>query len=343
MKSKFTFTIFFIFYLCILIVSCGKKEQKAKEFVVLESDTITVEKLSELSPDTILTPKKIKQLAFMVAITKPLPKPADTTIYKEIINDLVDQLSRESGFNWTADEAELLYRASKIIKEKFETATDIHDLKPFIDSIVAGIIISSDDSSYSFSFDFESLPTDTSFKGKKRQLALIFYSLFGLKKDLSIIITDFLYSENILVLDSSDSDIDNLIKGLVFDSTSIVQRTAFKSRRVPARRDNSALALKYRSQQSIQNTISKHIPNLKAIYKKELKVHPDMSGIVYVTFRVDLSGKIISATIKSSQIDNSKFLNPFIDYVKRINFKSIPENIGNMTFDFPFEFKPELE
>jgi len=108
------------------------------------------------------------------------------------------------------------------------------------------------------------------------------------------------------------------------------------------KRDNSALALKFRNQKSIKSTIGKHIPNLEAIYKKELKIDPSMSGVIYVTFRVGPSGEVISAVVKSSEIGNSSFINPFLDYVKEIRFKSIPNTVGNMTFDFPFEFKPEI-
>ena len=103
--------------------------------------------------------------------------------------------------------------------------------------------------------------------------------------------------------------------------------------------ENSALALKFRNQQSINTTVSEHIPNLEVLYKKELKLYPEMSGTVYVTFKVSYAGEVILAEIKSSEIENEKFIVPLLDYVKKIKFKAIPENVGNMTFEFPFEFK----
>ena len=78
------------------------------------------------------------------------------------------------------------------------------------------------------------------------------------------------------------------------------------------------------------------------LYKQVLKKNSRMQGVVYVTFQVDPSGKTVAATIKSSQINDQKFINSFLEYVQKINFKSVPENVGDMTFNFPFEFKPDL-
>lgn len=338
MKTQCTLAIFCIFWLCLFLLTCGKKEQAEKEVVIIDSDTISIRKLSEACPDTVPSKKRIQRLCLTAAVAKQLPPPADTATFKRSVNDLADQLSRESGRVWDKDAAEKMYSASKLVKERLEKNKDVDALKLYIDSLAKKIKIPSDSGLLSSELDL--LCKDSISGTEKKQLASIITSLFCPDERVSNIIVDFMYSENGVMRDTTD--IDDLVKGLVFDSTSISKEKQQKQEKELVRRDNSALALKFRNQKSIKSTISKHIPNLEAIYKKELKIDPSMSGVIYVTFRVGPSGEVISAVIKSSEIGNSSFINPFLDYVKEIRFKSIPNTVGNMTFDFPFEFKPEI-
>lgn len=338
MKTHCIPVILFIPWLCLFVMTCGKKEQAEKDIVIIDKDTISIKKLTEACPDTVPSRKRVQRLCLTVAVAKQLPTPVDTTTFNRSVNDLADQLSRESGKVWEKDAAKQVYSASKLIKERFDKNKDIKALKPFLDSLAKKIKIPSDSGPVSPDPD---IPCKDSISGtENKQLALIISSLFCPDERISNIIADFLYSENILARDTSS--IDDLVKGLVFDSVAAQNKDTLKTEKKYVRRDNSALALKFRNQQSIKGTISKHIPNLEAIYKKELKMDPNMSGVIYVTFRVEPSGRVISAVIKTSEVKNSGFINPFLDYVKEIEFKSIPKNVGNMTFDFPFEFKPEL-
>jgi TonB family protein len=99
-----------------------------------------------------------------------------------------------------------------------------------------------------------------------------------------------------------------------------------------------AMALKYRSRETIQDSIGRHIPNINVLYKKKLKMYPNMEGTVWITFRVDPSGRVISAKVKSSDITEKDFIDPFLAYTQRIHFKSVPQEVGDMSFVFPFEF-----
>ena len=105
--------------------------------------------------------------------------------------------------------------------------------------------------------------------------------------------------------------------------------------------DNLKLALSYRSQQSIGDSIRRHLPNLTALYKKQLKIHQSLSGTVWVTFVINPDGNVASAHIKSTGITDKDFLNPLCAYVERIHFCRIPDKVGPMTFEFPFQFSPE--
>lgn len=100
-------------------------------------------------------------------------------------------------------------------------------------------------------------------------------------------------------------------------------------------------ALKFRSQASIRTSIGNHLPNVNLVYKKTLKIHPDVKGTVQVRFCVNPSGKVVSAEVRSSDIRQKDFIADLLHYVRTIRFKTIPEDIGEMTFVFPFEFNVE--
>jgi len=320
-----------------LLVLCGKKEQEKQEFIVIDTDTISVEELAKMSPDTTLSPKK---LGFMVSLAKQCPERADTVAMNEAVNDFTDLLSRESGPDWTNGTAKTLYCASLAIMKKLEESTDGKTIQSYFDSIAARIFLSSDSCPVAFQLDSVDMFADTSQAGRKKQLASILSSLFHVEGNLSNVIAEFICSETVPKPDTKS--VDDMVKGLVFDSTAVSLEKVPQKKIQPVKKDKSALALKYRSHQSIQKTIRGHIPILEGIYKKELKKNANMSGVVYVTFRVAASGEVISATVKSSEIAQRDFINPFLGYIKKINFKAIPETVGPMTFDFPFEFRPEL-
>ncbi len=322
--------------LFMMLFTCGKKEKKQPEFVVVDSDTIPAEELSKMWPESTLT---LKKLGLMIFLGKDCPQRADTAAMNEVIVDFTDQLKRESGKEWTNRGAGNLYCAAQAIKSKLNTSKSVQDVQYYLDSLAAKMKLSSDSCPVSFSIDSTAVFTDTSQAGKKKQLASLLSSLFFLETNLSNAIMEFICSESVSRHDTTA--VHDLVKGLVFDSAAAAVEKTKKETKKLVPRDNSALALKFRSQQSIQETIAEHIPILKGIYKKELKKNSTMAGIVYVTFRVDASGEVISAAIKSSQITSKDFLNPFLGYMKKITFKPIPETIGAMTFDFPFEFKPE--
>jgi hypothetical protein len=103
------------------------------------------------------------------------------------------------------------------------------------------------------------------------------------------------------------------------------------------------MALAYRSpEQSIKDSIAKHVPFLEALYKKHLKMHQAMAGTVWVTFQISPEGAVLSAQLKTSTITEKDFLVPFQDYIiEKVRFKPVPDNVGTMAFTFPFEFSPE--
>jgi len=314
---------------------CGNKKQEVKDIVVVGRDTITCDQLSVLSASKEEAHAKAKQLTLVWALAKQSSQTTDTAGFREVVGDFKDQLSRQSGREWSDDGAAAFYKASRMIKEKLETAKSLDAVKSAIDSIAG--IIKTPSGCNSSPFDYARLFQDSVFSGSEADFAAILSSLFGTDENLSKSIANFIYSE---ALDSKEAaPVTDLVKGLVFDSAAVKKQQHSLAEKKYEPVENSALALKYRNQESIKTTISGHIPNLEALYKKILKLHPEMSGTVYVTFKVNYAGEVIGATIRTSEIKNETFINPLLEYVKKITFQPVPEKVGNMTFDFPFEFR----
>ena len=144
-----------------------------------------------------------------------------------------------------------------------------------------------------------------------------------------------------------DQQMQALVAGLVFDSTTnkktnTAKKSSVKSTKILAsnlkKTDNSKKLLQYRSMESIKASILKHSSSVQAIYKKILKLDPNISGVVSVKFIVLPNGKIADVSIAKTEIDNLKFREEFLNYIKDITFKEVPNGLGNMSFVFPFEF-----
>ncbi len=329
--------ILFGVLIAVFLITCGKKEQKETAFVVISSDTLSVEELTKLAPDTALP---VKKMVLLTSLAKQYTHKKDTAASNVVVKDFRDQLARESGREWTTGSAKNLYRGAQSIRQKLETVSDTRTLETYFNYLLQKSYISSDTGTLAVSLDTSLDFSDTTRAGRKNILASLLCSLFSIDNYLAKVVADFIFSESLLQEDTLSTA--SLVKGLVYDSAAAAAKKVPRKKARRRNKDNSALALKYRTQESIQRTIIDHIPVIKGIYRKALKKDATMTGIVYVTFRVAASGEVTSATIKTSHITNKEFINPFLDYVKKINFKPIPEEVGPMTFDFPFEFKPEL-
>ena len=142
-----------------------------------------------------------------------------------------------------------------------------------------------------------------------------------------------------------DKEMQAMVAGLVFDSTVTVKKNNPKSikkssnkKSLSPKPNNSEKLLEYRGMESIKTSIQKHSATVQAIYKKNLKLDSNMSGSISVKFTVLPDGKVEALSIVKSDIENTKFREEFINYLKNITFKEIPSDLGSMYFVFPFEF-----
>jgi TonB family protein len=166
-------------------------------------------------------------------------------------------------------------------------------------------------------------------------------AVFGVSAEEAVTLVSFIRSDQ-RKTKSSSVDIGKMVKGICSKGTFPQSASTQKEAPPPElERKNALLALRFRPQESIRDSIARHLPDLELIYKKQLKLNEMAGGLVWVVFCVDAEGRVLSATVKSSAIANRQFQQLLAEYVRTIHFKAIPKNIGPMVFEFPFEFKSE--
>ncbi len=319
-----------------LFFSCGgPSDGKEQRYVLVDGDTISFEQLAELRPGVELDSITRRALAFQIAMAGRTPEP-DSVIAAAVIADFSEQLSLRTGAEWNERAARSLFEASRAAAHLSDTAIQADSVREALRTVgkASGTtVVSSDDALIAALSKEEALA----------RLDALVRSLFALDAEASRLAAEFARAPASGAADSASlARMKNAVRGLVYDSAAQAKKSRTKTARTGSRKvDNSALALKYRDHQSILQSIGKHTANLEALYRKELKLQQDMQGIIYVRFRVGPSGNVLSAKIQSSDIDEKAFLEPFLSYVQSIRFEPIPEKVGPMSFDFPFEFKPE--
>lgn len=320
---------------CWLLAAGCSRKAPVDRVIVVDGDTTAVSHLLEIMPDSSLSPAQIRGLGVAMALSRDLPTQDDTTDSRAVADDLAAQLSRETGVEWSPEGARLLHRGAKALYAHGKSGRWWDSLTAHVNSAVARVILPDT------SLPLLTCDTPDSAAGGNRavtpeQFSALLACALCLEHEIAGIVSDFVSSEDFM---SDTGDPADLVKGLVLDSAELARRRPRHETR--RRRTNALLALQYRTRTSIKDTISRHIPNLEAIYRQQLRKHPGMEGTIVVAFRITHSGSVVSATMRKSDIQEPDFTVPFVDYVKKIKFKSIPPKVGDMAFDFPFEFRPE--
>lgn len=329
-------------FLCsvMIFVACGPRQTQVKAACVVGADTMSVAQVQAMEPDT--APQKVRTVraAVQVALSRDARLPCGDVKDTGFYSDLSNQLSLQTGAAWSPRSAACLYSAAKAVRMKFMALPNAQSVASYVDSLfLTKVKIDSGISRRMFLND--SLLATVDNKKTRQDLEKLLSSIFHISAKTAFVLADFLVSEE--TEKSSPSSMASSIKGLVADGRHGAQRQA--SREAPeiatAPAKDPSLALKYRPQQAISDSIKKHVHDLEAIYKKQLKTHPGLTGTVWVTFVILPDGSVATAQVHSADIGEKDFLAPFSHYVERIRFSKIPDAVGPMTFEFPFEFSPE--
>lgn len=330
-----------------LLVFCAKQQNKVDtHLAVIGTDTLTRSKVLAYVPDTLLDSQQVRRTAVALVATKDS---GQDSVVQADAREFSEQLSLTTSREWSVKGAALLLSAARQIYRRVDTFTEPAVMCDYLDSLYALVEYDGMDSLSPQArqmIDSLMVLTDTSYVSYKKAMARLFGHVLFVDTQIAELLSEFVLADKAVTSAPAAKQKDiATIKGLIADSTAASvekkQPVEAKKAKTQAAQDNSRLALKHRDQQSIKDSIAGHIPEIQALYKKHLKVHQDMGGIVYVRFEVNTDGRVRRAGVANSQIQEKDFIDPFLGYVKNIQFKPITGSVGVMTFDFPFEFSPE--
>jgi hypothetical protein len=331
--------------ICMVMDCTQQKKTELQCVCAIGPDTLTPYRIRQLVPDSgsmsaqVRTVRAIFECMY-AGRTTASGSTQDRQAAKQLSIDLSQQLGRQTGDAWTPEAARTLYDAAKYLKSKAAEVQSIPKVLACSESLFTAAVAFCDTGSKRKIIACK----DSLFKDwRTRQIAGNTEDLLSLLLKVpapaSRLLCDFLNAAE--TTSSNGGEVQTMIKGLLFDSSSR-RKTETRPMAVPVRKENTRAALKYRSQQSIKDSIARHVPSLEALYKKHLKVHQAMAGTVWVTFHISAAGTVLSAQLKTSSITEKDFLVPFQDYlIEKVRFKPVPEDVGSMSFAFPFEFSPE--
>lgn len=314
-----------------IVCLCSKKDSARPDSFIFGNDTFTIAQIRNLDP--LYESDSIKMQNIL--IRKVLASEINSAFQDSLLDILSSQLSLQSSVEWSNAASSLLLKSTKAIIQKIDSGMKPSTLIALTDSLV-----------------FEkfgkrmterlNIVLDTNTEISEQTLELI-RKLTGVSEYVAQTIFNFVNEPDRPVSDTNI--IRKMVKDLLLEKKT--EKKASKQdeqneNKKSPKQDNSLLALEYRSQESIQDSITRHIPDLQIMYKQFLKKDVNMSGKVMVTFRVNAAGKVIDTHVSQSEIKNPGFLKKLTSHVKVIQFNPIPENVGNMTFEFPFEFNAEM-
>lgn len=318
----------------ITVLFCSIKKTEPSRLAI-QNDTISGGRIRELDPVAAPDSVRFRNVGIRLLCKNSVGRTVDDSI----VTPFRERVSLLTGVEWSNDAAALLLNAALYREVSIPGNLECSSLRSITDSlniIVKKMVLPAD------YYSFSTIACEQgSALTKTKSTAL----LLGVSSEIAELIDEFLRADTTTVALVNGSSVKQMIKGLFSSSEAMAGKNKGQSgrkRAVTMPRDNSAETLKYRDQKSIRDSISKHIPNLQQLYKKNLKKSSALYGNVIVTLRVAPQGKVISARIKSTEISDKTFLKPLVAYIKTMRFKPIPAKAGAITFDFPFEFNAEL-
>ncbi|MBN2038174.1 MAG: AgmX/PglI C-terminal domain-containing protein [Chitinispirillaceae bacterium] len=312
----------------VLLLLCGKRADE-RTVVQLGNDSLGLETIRQLVPDGVNDSLKIKKVICRLALSNTLSP--ERKVPGDIADKCARKLSLISGKDCSVQSAEKLLEASSALAGALKNSKGVVG---YLDSLAATIKPTVRGQPVSCALDEEDravlqrLPAND-----EAELEQIIMVVLKVTEDFATTLASFVRHKDV----EDAGNVKAMVKGLIADTAAAPTIRAEK--RKPAL--SSARALAFRSQESIRDSIAKHLVNLQQLYKRHLKTGDYASGTVWVTFRVGWEGRVNDARITRSAIKNQQFLERFGQYLRIIKFKEVPQSAGTMTFEFPFEFKAE--
>jgi hypothetical protein len=334
------FMIMFAGTFCIFLL-CGKENHSEPDVCIVGSDTLFLSTINTIVPDSITSSEKTVRAALQLALINN-----DSTTDKHWRNgsgsrlycDCAEQVSTQSGKPWSPMAAACGFNAAKAIRNKVGQVSSPAVLTHYCDSLFAAKVHCDHNVLLNISTKSNSVkPFNQS--ALTEELSNIIQMVLGFQSTSATVFADFVLSKE--KEDAAIQKTSSSIKGLVYSEKIVTTSTPVPIQKKTVDAPDFTNALRFRSQASIADTIKKHSQTIEALYKKELKTNPNMQGTIVAAMTLLPNGNVADVSLVSESISQKPFLTALSEYIKTMHFKAIPDSVGNMVLEFPFEFAPE--
>ena len=275
-------------FLC-LVPLCSRTppHMRAQLTCVVRNDTLTQAGVSRLVPGNLPPAQKMSRVALQCALSKQACTGSCTGQEREFFSDLSSQLGSQSGEAWTPEAAASLFRAAKVLRAKALQLPSAHQVGAYVDSVFASSVSRKDTGDGRHTFADDSVLGSMGSVATRQDLEKVIAEVFRVPLTTAGILADALESEE--AQKRALSEASAYIKGLVSRESTRPRSDSRHAASQPLAhpQDNLKLALTYRSQKSIRDSIARHLPVLEALYKKQLKIHQLLSGTIWITFVIN--------------------------------------------------------
>jgi TonB family protein len=97
----------------------------------------------------------------------------------------------------------------------------------------------------------------------------------------------------------------------------------------------------YRRPAYLKEIIDNNSQQLRYIYNKRLRSGIKISGRLLVEMAINPDGAIGNIRVVQSNIGDQTFENDVTERIKTWRFNQIPDSLGSLTVNYPFEFAEE--
>jgi TonB family protein len=96
------------------------------------------------------------------------------------------------------------------------------------------------------------------------------------------------------------------------------------------------------SRDMIRRQIQMHRNELRDAYERQLMLNPGLEGRIEIRFMIDTEGRVLSAMVASSTIDNQELERAVLAVFRRMRFPAV-EGGGANIITYPVVFRPSEE
>ena len=98
----------------------------------------------------------------------------------------------------------------------------------------------------------------------------------------------------------------------------------------------------YRRPSTLKRIFDENSSELRYLYNKRLRSGVKLSGKMLVEIRIEARGTIGGVRLIQSNMGDQSFENDVVERIKNWKFTPVPDSLGEITVNFPFEFHEEL-